>query len=143
MDAMRGAFRKLMSLNGRVGSAQKLADADQAAALERKAFDLDRSGRQAQGQRADGADGLPARGRRADSAGGRRMTWCRIIDADGEQYLCVLAPSDQRPAILTSWCSGGRMTTAVLPTGGVQVMRTLRSFCRHEARERADAAQEH
>ena len=43
------------------------------------------------------------------------MTWCRIIDANGEQYLCVLAPSDQGPAILTSWCSGGRMMTAVLP----------------------------
>lgn len=43
VDAMRGAFRKLMSLSGRVGSAQKLADTlTKLQALERKAFDLDK-----------------------------------------------------------------------------------------------------
>ena len=43
VDAMRESFRKLIGLNSRVGSAQKLADTlTKLQALERKAFDLDK-----------------------------------------------------------------------------------------------------
>lgn len=45
IDDMRASFRKLLGLNARVGSAQKLADTlTKLQALERKAFDLDKEG---------------------------------------------------------------------------------------------------
>lgn len=43
------------------------------------------------------------------------MNWCRIIEANGEQHLCVLAPGSEGLALVVSWMVDGRVMSAVLP----------------------------
>lgn len=56
------------------------------------------------------------------------MSWCRIIEANGEQYLCTLVPGSEGLALVTSWMVGDRVMSAILPPSDFDGPGDIRQF---------------